>query len=206
MKKYNFEQNTKEWYQARLGIPTASEFSKIITPGGAASKSAEDYANHLIAEMMCGEPVETFEGSKWTQRGKDLEPDAILFYEQTKNVTVERVGFVTDDNRTMGCSPDGLIGDDGMLEIKILSPKNHVAQMLKASVDREHYPQVMGQLYVANRKWVDVMAYHPVMPSIIIRVMRDDKYLFEMTRLMAQFNVTLKEKKQSLISNGFLQE
>jgi hypothetical protein len=198
MKIHNFEQGTKEWYAARLGIPTASEFSKIITPGGVASKSADDYANKLIAEIMSGESAETFDGNKWTQRGKELEPDAILYYEQLRNVTVQKVGFVTDDARTMGCSPDALVGDDGMLEIKILSPQNHVAQMLKPSVDREHYPQIMGQLFVAKRKWVDIMAYHPQMQAVIVRVERDDKFFFELTRLMAQFNKMLAEKMKTL--------
>ena len=198
MKIHNFEQGSKEWHAARLGIPTASAFEKIITPGGVASKSADDYANKLIAEIMSGESSETFDGNKWTQRGKELEPDAILYYEQLRNVTVQKVGFITDDARTMGCSPDGLIGDDGMLEIKILSPQNHVAQMLKPSADREHYPQIMGQLFVAKRKWVDIMAYHPQMPAVIVRVERDDKYFFELTRLMAQFNKMLGEKMKTL--------
>lgn len=206
MKKYNVEQGTPEWHEARLGIPTASEFKKIITPGGDASKSSDDYANSLIAEMIAGECDDSFVGTKWTERGKLLESDAVGMYEQTTGVTTEAVGFCTDDARTMGCSPDRLVGEDGLLELKVLSPKNHIDTALHEKIDREHYPQLQGQLYVTNRKWVDIMSYHPKILPVTIRVYRDNDYLFKMANYLAKFNILLKEKKFILIKKGFMPE
>ncbi len=204
MLKYDVEQGSVEWHQARLGIPTASDFKRIITPTGMASKQADDYADQLLAELISGETVESWSGSSWTERGKELEPEAALFYEQTYGVKAEIVGFVTDDKRTMGCSPDRLVGDDGLLELKCCAPKTHIGYLLNPRVDREYYPQLQGQLFVTGRKWVDIMSYHPKIPPLVIRVERDDNYLFQMTGLMARFHAMMNEKKQNLISKGYM--
>lgn len=206
MKVYTFEQGTPEWTAARLGIPTASSFSKIITPGGKASESADGYANELIAEIIAGESSETFEGNKWTVRGKDYEADAVLAYEAAENVDTEKVGFVTDDKRTMGCSPDRYVGKDGMLEIKVPAPKTHIATLLKKDLAKHHYPQVMGQLLICEREWVDLVSFHHQIPKFKIRIYRDEKYLFEMTRLLKLFHDNLNEKKQILINDGIMKE
>lgn len=202
MKIIECEQNSPEWYASRNGIPTASEFKKIITPTGGESRQAEGYANHLIAEMMVGHEVESFESS-WMARGKELEVDAAAFYAMN-NADLVKVGFCTDDAGTMGCSPDRLVGDDGLLEIKVTAPHTHVSYLLSGQVDRDYYPQIQGQLLVTGRKWVDWMSYHAEMPPAIIRVFRDDKYIFEMTKLIANFNKMLNEKKQILTKKGIL--
>lgn len=206
MKKFTFEQGSPEWHAARCGIPTASDFKKIITPGGEPSKSADDYANQLIAEMISGEADDSFQGTKWTERGKQLEPDAALMYEQTYGVTTEVIGFCTDDAGTMGCSPDRLVGDDGLVEFKVLSPKNHIWAALEEKIDREHYPQLMGQLYVTSRKWTDIMSYHPKIMPVITRIKRDEDYIFKLANQMAKFNILLAEKKRILIKKGYLKE
>src|SRR5579871_3733967 len=96
------EQGSDEWHKARLGLPTASEFDKIITPTGKPSTQYDAYANRLLAEIMVGHSVETFEKTPWMERGNALEADAASFYELQREVTLTPVGFVTDDARTMG--------------------------------------------------------------------------------------------------------
>lgn len=201
---HNVEQNSPEWLQARLGIPTASEFDSIITAGGKPSTQADGYANKLLAEIMTGAPVNTFVGNAATERGHLLEPDAVSFYELQNDCDAVKIGFCTNDEATMGCSPDRLIGDDGLLEIKCPLPHTHIKYLLSQNIDKEYYPQLQGQLLVTGRMWVDIISYHPEMPSVVIRVKRDTAYLAEMTKLLAEFHGKMKEKRQKLVSLGYM--
>lgn len=202
---HNVEQGTIQWQQARLGIPTASGFEKIITPTGKASTQAEAYAEKLLAEHMLGYPVETFGGNGWTDRGKELEPDAVKFYELQKDAETVAVGFCTDDARTMGASPDRLVGDDGLLEIKCPAPQTHMHYLLTGEIDKGYWPQVQGQLLVTGRKWVDWLSYHPELPPVIIRVERDEEYLKKMGELLTGFTENLEKKREILINKGHLE-
>lgn len=206
MKIYNVEQGSDEWFQARLGIPTASEFSCIVTPTGKASTQAEAYINKLLAEILTGKPLESMESNGWMERGKELEADAAQFYELQRDVSTELVGFCTDDERTMGASPDRLVGEDGLLEIKCPAPHTHVQYLLEQEVDRKYYPQVQGQLLVTGRKWVDLLSYHPEMPPVIMRIERDEDYLKFMSGEIASFTRKLLAKKKLLIELGHLEE
>jgi hypothetical protein len=197
-------QGSPEWLACRLGIPTASEFDKIITAGGQTSRQAGSYADRLLAEIMVGKPVETFKGTAWTGRGNDLEPDAAAFYELQRDVETVRVGFCTDDTRTMGASPDRLIGEDGLLEIKCPAPHTHVKTLLDQNLDRDHYPQIQGQLLVTGKKWVDIISYHPEMPSLILRVERDEAYLSTMRKLLNDFQRDLQTKRGKMVVLGYM--
>ncbi len=198
MLQHECEQGSFEWLQARSGIPTASEFDKIITPTGKESTQAEAYAERLLAEYILGHPVETFGGNAWTDRGKELEPDAVKFYELNKDVDTKAIGFCTNDEKTMGASPDRLVGEDGLLEIKCPAPQTHVHYLLTEKVDKGYYPQIQGQLLVTGRKWVDWLSYHPEMPPVIIRVERDEEYLATMKALLAKFTEELEKKRVKL--------
>lgn len=194
---HNIEQGSPEWFAARAGIPTASEFDKIITPAtGKASTQADGYQNRLVAEIIAGRPLQTFTGNIWTERGKDLEQEAADYYAFIRGVELEKVGFVTDDNRTMGCSPDRLVGDEGMLEIKVLAPHTHVEYMLSGKTEQFHRPQTQGQLLVTGRVWVDTLAYFEPKPelSIIVRSERDVEYLDKLAGLLAEFNAGVQRK------------
>lgn len=206
MLNHNVEQGSAEWRQLRLGIPTASEFDRIITPSGKASTQDEAYANKLLAEIITGSPIDEFEGNSWTDRGKELEADAVAFYELQKNLNTSPVGFVTDDARSMGTSPDRLVGEDGLLEIKCPAPHTHVQYLLNNTIDRKYYPQVQGQLLVTGRKWVDWLSYHPEMPPVIIRVERDGFYLDSMNMLLFAFWKKLKDKRAILTKMGHIAE
>lgn len=197
-------QGSPEWFACHIGLPTASAFDRIITPTGKPSTQADGYANELLAEMMAGEPLESFSGSEWMLRGKELEADAAAFYEMTVNEEMKVIGFCTDDAKTMGCSPDRLVGEDGLLEIKIPKPKNHISYMLKQNLKGDHYPQSQGQLLVTKRKWVDMLSYHPKMPPVIIRVERDESYIATMKGLLSDFIFNLNKKRLRLIELGYM--
>jgi putative phage-type endonuclease len=166
-------QRSVEWYALRAGLPTASAFSKLITSKGEESKSLSGYALTLAAEKFVGQPVEAWQGNEWTARGKDLEPRAISLYEFAHDVTVDPVGFVTDDARTMGCSPDGLVNDDGMIELKCLKAENHVQTILYFQKHHccptDYVQQTQGQLMICDRAWCDLVFYHPLLPLLVIR-------------------------------------
>jgi YqaJ-like viral recombinase domain len=187
MKVHNVQQNTDAWRQLRAGIPTASQFHKIITPGLKASSQQEGYMFHLIAERIMGRPIEPPAKGKWMERGHELEASAIQFYELQRDMTVQKVGFITNDEGTVGCSPDGLVGDEGMLEIKVPAEHTHVGYLITKSVDTDYHPQAQGQLWLSGRKWNDVMSFHPEMPAALIRVERDSKYIRILEEAVMQF-------------------
>lgn len=201
---HNVTQGTPEWLQCRLGIPTASEFDKIITPTGKPSAQADAYMNKLLAEMMVGKPVDTFEGNTWTERGNELEPSAVSFYELQNDVEATAVGFITDDARTMGCSPDRLIGEHGLLECKCPAPHTHVEYLLNRKIDQKYYPQLQGQLLVTGRQWVDIISYHPEMAPVVIRVEQDVAFFYTLKVLLAEFTAKLNRKRERLIDMGYL--
>lgn len=196
-------QGSEEWKQARLTVATASEFKKIITPTGKVSTQADAYANQLLAELMVGKPIESFE-SPWMARGKEQEEAAALAYEVIYDVKAEKAGFCKSDDGRIGCSVDRLIGDDGLLEIKVPAPHTHVQYLLDATVDRDYYPQIQGQLLVTGRKWVDWMSYHPEMPPVVIRVYRDEAYINAMIGLLKIFADVFDAKRNRLRLLGHL--
>ena len=170
---HDVEQNTPEWLLLRAGIPTASAFSKLVTTAGKLSTSLEVYAQTLAANKYANGEVEGFEGNKWTERGHDLEPEAASSYEFVNDVVTEKIGFVTNDDETIGCSPDRFVGKKGLVEIKCLKAENHVAAILyykkNGVAPVKHFQQVQGQMMICERKWCDLVFYHPTLPLLVIR-------------------------------------
>jgi putative phage-type endonuclease len=205
MIRLDMQQGSEEWRRVRMGKPTASEFHRILTPGGKPSKSAEGYLYSLLAELMLGRPLDA-PSYPWMQRGHDLESDAALWYEMQCDVTTEIVGFCTTDDGTVGASPDRLVGDDGQLELKCPSPETHVRYLLfpQKGVDAEYRVQVQGQLYVTKRAWCDVVSYHPDLPSVIVRVERDEEYIALLAEALTTFCAQLAEGKAELERRGLL--
>lgn len=167
------EQRSEAWYKIRCGMPTASEFSKLITSTGEPSKSASGYALTLAGEMFAGKPLETWEGNAWTERGKELEAAALELYAFTHDRKLTPVGFVTDDAGTTGCSPDSLVDDDGLIEIKALKPERHIQAILyfqkNGRCPTDYVQQTQGQLLITGRKWCDLLFYSPDLPLLTIR-------------------------------------
>lgn len=153
-------QGTPEWFEARRGIPSASNFSRILTPKTLKpAAAAEDYVHELVAESIRLDPPYFTERpqSRAMQHGTDCEPEARRWLEMDLNLEVRQVGFcVTDDGR-FGCSPDGLIGDDSGVEIKCPQPKTHVSYLLNGVLPDEYRLQVAGAMLVTGRKsWLFV--------------------------------------------------
>ena len=191
------EQGSPEWQHARMGIPTASQFDRIITPGGKLSAQSRDYMHHLLAELLIGCPIDSPKTS-WMERGTELEGDAVCWYEFDRDVAVETVGFILADGGLWGCSPDRLVGTDGLLEIKCPSPQVHVGYMVERDVDKAYRVQLQGQMFVAQRAWTDICSYHPLMSAVVIRVERDEEFIAKLEAALCEFCAQLEEAKERL--------
>lgn len=187
---HDCDQGTDEWDKLRLGLPTSSSFDKIITPGGKPSKQWQKYAYHLIAERFLDRAVNTYT-SPAMELGKMLESDAVGQYELLTGSVAKKIGFVTNDENTIGCSPDRLIGDVGLLEVKCPQPQTQIEYLLTGEIDREYWPQLQGQLFVSGREWVDIIAYMPELPPSIVRVERDVEFIACLESLLSDFNAFL---------------
>lgn len=195
---HDLEQNSDAWLALRAGIPTASAFSKLITSTGTPSKSMPAYAQELAGELYAGKPLNLWEGNGYTERGHELEDEARSSYELLTGSEVEQAGFVTNDIETYGCSPDGLVGDDGLLEIKCL-PKKHISMLLywnkHAKCPPDFIQQVQGQMFITERNWCDLYFYQPDLPDLRIRVEPDAKIV---EGLQAQLAACLEERDRVL--------
>ena len=174
MKILNCDQGTPEWFEARLGKATASNFSRIITAKtGKLSAQVDDYIAEMIAEES-GDAPPAWGGNEHTERGHELEPVARHWYEFDHDVTVDQVGMIVDDSGVIAASPDGLIGDDGGLEIKCPMGKTHVKYLIRGELPDEYKAQVHGNLLVSGREWWDFLSYHPKYKPLLLRVYADD--------------------------------
>lgn len=179
MKLIECDQGTPEWKAARVGIPTASEFSKLVTNTKDAegnykpSSSLQGYAANLAAELFAGKTLDHFDGNTWMDRGKDGEQEAAELYAFTTDRNVQAVGFITNDDGACGCSPDRLVDDDGGLEIKMLKAENHVAMVSYFEKHKRAEPkytqQVQGALWITGRAWWEQLFWHPDLPPLVIR-------------------------------------
>jgi hypothetical protein len=170
------EQGSPEWLLARLGVPSASSYSKLITTTGRASAQADAYINQLVAERLTGEPT-FFQVTDPMQRGMDLEPFARHAYEMETGNLVIQVGFLMHDTLEAGASPDGLIGENGGLEIKCPSGHTHVEYLRDNVLPTKYFQQAQGCLWISGRDWWDFMSYHPRMEPLIVRVFRDEQFI-----------------------------
>lgn len=191
------EQRTDEWFKARLGIPTGSSFSKLITSQGKPSSQAATYINTLIAERVTGERPETHT-SEAMQRGTDMEPDAIAWYELITDNEVTETGFHRHPVVACGASPDGLVGDKGLIEIKCPLPHNHVKYVRANKLPSEYVPQVQGQLWVLDRAWCDFVSYHPQLPPMLIRVTRDEEFIEALAEQVRKASEIIEEEAKKL--------
>jgi len=189
---FHMDQNSDEWLRCRAGLPTASEFHTVMASGrgGGESKTRKTYLYKLAGEIITGEPAENY--TNWhMERGHVMEDDARQFYCFTRNVEPERVGFVK--NGPKGCSPDFLIGTNGVAEIKTKLPHILIELLLKDDFPPEHRAQCQGALWVTEREWIDLVCYWPGVPKLVKRAHRDEKYIAEIKAAVDAFNVELTE-------------
>jgi len=170
---HNVEQGTPEWHALRAGIPTASEFSKLLTSTYkiADNKGSRDYAIQKAGEILTGRVEETFV-SYDMQRGKLEEERAFEMYCQ-HFAQVEKCGFMT--NYGIGYSPDGLVGADGLIEIKSAKQRIQVERIVFGGGADSHMIQIQVGLFVSGRKWCDFVSFSNGMPLHVERVFPDEK-------------------------------
>lgn len=184
------EQGSPDWARARLGIPTASEFASVMAKGraGAESRTRQSYLYKLAGERLTGEPMESITTAHM-ERGKLMEDEARAVYAFTMDRACERVGFLRRGQA--GASPDALIGEDGLLEIKTKLPHLMVEAILRGEFPPEHKAQCQGQLWVSGRAWIDIAVYWPGLPMFIARAERDEVYIRELAEAVGAFNAEL---------------
>lgn len=187
MEIVNCPQGTPDWYQARCGLPTASEFATILAKGksGAESKTRRSYLLRLAGELLTGEPADTF-SNYHMERGKALEDEARALYTFMADAELQQVGFIR--NAGKGCSPDALVGSDGALEIKTKLPALLLDLILRDEFPPDHKAQTQGVLWVGEREWIDLFCYWPNLPPFIKRAHRDEAYIAELATAVDQFN------------------
>jgi len=196
------EQGSPEWHAARVGLPTASNFSAILASGrdGGPSKMRRTYMRKLAGERITGEPAENYTSADM-RRGKAMEAEARAFYEFTASVEVKRVGLIK--NHGAGASPDGLVGSDGLLEIKTAAPHVLIEHIEAARVPSEHVAQVQGQMWISERQWNDLLIFWPGMRPFKARVGRADRYIEgKLQPAVLRFIDELEEMVERLSSGG----
>ena len=152
----------------------------------------------LLAERLIGRPIAG--AITWSmERGSAMEAEAVSWYELMTDLETKPVGFVTDDDMQYGASPDRLVGDDGLLEIKCPVEHTHVGYMIHKAIDKKYQPQLQGQLLVTGRKWVEILSYHPEMPQAFIRAERDEEYIELLRKAVTLFSAKLEKTYQELL-------
>ena len=202
MIRVDVEQQTPEWFAARCGIPTASRFGDLLTAKTMKlSASSVVYMYELLAEYLTGKPKPQFQNDAM-MHGTITQPEATEYYEMLRS-PVEAIGFALHDSERFGASPDGLVGEDGQIEIKCPYQNTHMEVLLTGAVPAKHKPQIQGQLLVTGREWCDFVSYHPEMPGEIIRVERDEPYIEALGDTLAGFCDLLDDYKAQLRKRGF---
>lgn len=180
MKVFMCEQRSREWWSLRRGVPTASQFSRIMTPAKRQyAAAAKTYIRELYVELLPDNIPRSGSGfvNKSMQHGIDTEPEARAWYEFRNNIDVQQVGFCKTDCGRFGCSPDGLVGADGGIEIKCPGGETHLEYQDEGGLPLAHACQVHGFLIVTGRAWCDFVSYIPGLPDeqqICVRVVPND--------------------------------
>ena len=196
---HHFKQRSEEWYEARRGRPTASEFDRIVTPKAALSKSSVKYMNELLAQWMTGKSDEDLFENDAMAAGKALEPQAVAAFELHTELETQEIGFVTTDDGMIGASPDRLVGDTALLEAKCpFAASVHVGYMRAGGVAEEYKCQVQGQLWVAERDVSYTVSYHGGLPTVIVKVGRDEPFIKVLGPSIRQFVDQMLEARADL--------
>lgn len=195
------EQGTPEWKAARAGMPTASMFKDALAKGE--GKTRRTYMLKLIGERLTGELSEGYSNGHM-ERGTEMEPEARDAYAWHADVEPVPVGFVVNDGLIdlgpVGCSPDNMIGEAGLLEIKTKLPHIQCEVLLKGEVPTEHLKQIHGAIWVCEREWCDFVSYWPGLPTFIKRVYRDEKVITELKTGLTDFYVEMLELERQIRS------
>jgi len=193
-----FEQRSTEWYRIRLGIPTASEMHRIVTPTGKASTQAGAYMNRLLAEWVLGEPIVSDYESDYMAHGREHEGAAAKAFEFQTGLKTTEIGFVTTDDGMAGASPDRLVEDAGTLELKCPAPQTHIGYMLSMSVAEDYKVQNQSQMWICEREKSWVSSYHPRLTPVILEIPRDDEFIAKLSAGVRTFVDVMLERRLEL--------
>jgi len=190
-----FSENTIQgndiWFADRLGIPSSSRFNEILTATGIISKQRQKYLNELAGEKIVGVKPGSYKSAAMI-RGAEMEAEARMVYAMEYEVDVKQVGVCfPDENRKYCSSPDGLVNNNGLIEIKCCTLPVAVEYLLKGKLPTIYYVQCQGQLLVTGRKWVDFFSYYPNLPSLTIRVEREPTFLSRLEEEIEKFSYEL---------------
>jgi len=195
-------QGSQEWIDVKLGIVSSSNFVKVLAKGKGQTRKL--YMRKLVAERLTGE-LQVSYTDKNMEDGIELEPAAREYYELLNDCTVEEVGFVKRDDN-VGTSPDGLVGNDGLIEIKCPIPSTHIDTLLADKMQTCYIPQVQGQLWITERKWCDWISYCPAVskrPFYCVRINRDETYIKELAIQVTIFVGELKKMVEQITESEF---
>lgn len=202
------EQGTEEWFNARLGRVTASRVQDIVarTKSGY-SAGRDNYLAQIVCERLTGKAPDTFTNAAMAH-GTETEPLARAAYEMARSVLVDEIGFVPHPTLMAGASPDGLVGEDGLIEIKCPQTNTHIETLLSQKIPAKYLAQMTWQMICTKRKWCDFISFDPRLPQelqmFVQRYSLDIKYaeklehevnlfLIEVDTVLTQLN-QLKEK------------
>ena len=203
------EQGTELWRQIRAGKVTASRMNDVlatIKTGEAATR--RNYRSQVLSEMMSGQPCENGYVSEAMKFGSEQEPFARAAYEIARDVTVDQVGFVIHPTIEFGgCSPDGLVGTEGMIQVKVPNTATHIDYILAGEVPSDYKNQMLFEMACAGRQWSDFVSYDPRLPAhfqlFVRRFPRDDKRIVEIEAAVVQFlsevNETITKLKDAVM-------
>jgi len=198
----NIEQGSDEWKQARLGHVTASNMADVMSKGKGSAEAVGRYKYKvkLVAERLTQTSGESFTNAamEW---GIEQEQFACIEYEASRNVFVERTGFWLHSKiQWLGVSPDRLVGDEGLIEVKCPNTTTHLGYLFENRIPPDYYKQIQCQLWVTGRQWCDFVSYDPRLPKrnqlLIVRTERDESLIKEMEAETIQF---LSEVNQLII-------
>ena len=191
------EQRTEEWFAARLGKVTASRVADVMakTAAGSPAAARKNYLAELVAERLTKRPAEAFQSAAMAW-GTECEPQARIAYEFLTDAEVVEVGFIPHPSiPNFGASPDGLVGEEGLVEIKCPNTATHIDTLLGARIKREYILQMQVQMACTGRAWCDFVSFDPRLPAEmqlhVQRVKRDDALIYEINEAVSLFLVDL---------------
>ena len=196
---YDCPQNSPDWYAARLGKVTASHFADVMA--GGEGKVRTRYMRDLAGEIITGKPRETYTNQAM-ERGHEMEGEARDQYSRTKFKNLTRVGFVYNPEIDAGASPDALIDDDGVLEIKTMLPALLIGVLEKGTMPPDFRAQCHGAMWVLRRKYCVLKIYYSGMPTYEAIIERDPIYEKEISDAVEVFNWELRKLVQKIKAMG----
>ena len=195
-----FDQGTPEWLAERAGKVTASMLSNVMM-----AKTTAGYQNYLaqlICERLTGEPVDTFKSAAM-EHGNETEPQARAFYEMETGNDVVECGFIQHATlANSGASPDGIIGDLGLIEIKCPQPAKHIKNLMGGTIDKAYMLQMQWQMECTGREWCDFVSFNPSFPAHlqlhVQKVKRDQEMIEDITAAVTSFLSEMESKLRVL--------